>query len=228
MWKSIFSTSYHSLVRVCSFFGVLPSVALAVMLGFSSSGDGLILQTSGNFDLSLAEQVDSLRKYADLVTHSEGKEKADYERLFFKYFPDTFDRFDSLYGYREISIDSFAYAPLFSSDHLERVFPHLKSVNDADYCRKLVGISIGGHWEADQVGLFQHNLINKVRANLGLTCSILRGLNDQQVKSFWLFFFDMENPSAMDFSFLRNVEDKRIIRLMKEAMRIDRVKWSNE
>lgn len=227
----MFASEYS---RLCPNFivrSLCTILILAAAIGLNRSMSDSMTQTRENrgaVGLGLTAQADSLKKYGALVLSTYGNDKDKYESVFFNYFPSTFGRFDSLYGYRQVSIDSFIFMPLYGSNHICKVFAHMKSIDDTTYYRKLLGISVGAHWEADQVSLFQHTLINKVKRNLGLTCSILRGMSDTQVRSFWLFFFDMRNPSAVDFSFLDSVKDARIVRLMKEAMEIDRVKWSTE
>lgn len=177
--------------------------------------------------LTVKAQADSLKKYGDLILHSTGGERTKYERLFFKYFPDTFARFDSLYGYKEVSPDSAVYMPLYDSSHLDTIFPNLDSIDKTIFYKKLINVSIGGHWDSDQVDVLQHDLIEKVRSHVALTEKILKTYNDDKIKSFWLFFFDMENPSAVDWSFLKKLKNQRIILLMDQARKIDKEKWSH-
>ena len=176
--------------------------------------------------LTINEQADSLKKYGDLILHYKGKKKAKYERLFFKYFPNTFKRFNSIYGFIELSSDSAIFMPLYSSNHIEKILPNLYAINKETYYKKLINVSLGGHWQGDQVGVLQNVLIGKVKDDLNLTIEILKTLNDGQIKSFWLFFFDMENPSAVDFSFLNKIKDKNINRIIKQAREEDKIKWS--
>lgn len=178
--------------------------------------------------LTVNEQADSLKKYGELILRCQGKDKLNYENLFFKYFPDTFQRFDSLYDFVEISPDSINFMPLYNSNHIEKILPYLDSISKKLYYKKLIGISIGADGAKEQANGLQNVLIKKVRDNLDLTVTILKELNDKKIKSFWLFFFDMENPSAVDFTFLKNVKDKRMIKIIKQARKEDKIKWSNE
>jgi hypothetical protein len=228
MSKSISLISYSSKIGRALIICFVGSVLLLMSAGVSQAG---LIQSRANAksnDLGLSQQADSLTKYAKLIESSSGREKAWCEQMYFKHFPTDFNRFNLLYGYRQISNDSAVYGPLFYSKDLDEMFPHLPAINDTDFYRKLISVSIGGHGESDNVGIFQNILIRKVKEKISLSCSILSGLSNKDLRSFWVFFFDMENPSAIDFSFLKGIKDKRIRDSIRQAWRIDRAKWSHE
>lgn len=154
-----------------------------------------------NSQISIKAQVDSLNKFAFLIQHSFGKEKENFEQQFLKYFPNSFKKFNLLYGYKEISPDSVIYMPLYASDHIEKVLFNLESINDTIFYKKLINISIDGHWAADQVSIFHSHLMEKVKEDLDITVNILRNIDNKKVKSFWLFFLIVRIPKQMIFHF---------------------------
>ena len=60
--------------------------------------------------------------------------------------------------------------------------------------KKIINISIGGHWDADAINYFQHGLRNKVFENPRLTFDLLKVKSDKDVQSFWFFFYSSIHP----------------------------------
>ena len=112
------------------------------------------------------------------------------EKIFFDLFPNTFCELDSIYGFNKKP------GPLYfnSADHIVGLFFELKSINEEEYLQKLINISINGHWDADAINYFQTGMRNHVMSNLQLTFILLAQYSDDQIESFFYFFFDGIHP----------------------------------
>lgn len=129
--------------------------------------------------------------------------KASSETNFFKEFPNTFNELNALYGFNN---DTPAVLYNDASKHILEVFNELKSINDTLYYRKIIGISIGGKWDADAINYFQDGLQKHVTQNTTLTCYILKQLPENDIRSFWYFYFDSPHPKENLESDLMSIE----------------------
>ena len=57
------------------------------------------------------------------------------------------------------------------------------------YYNKLIRLGIGGHWEADAVNMILHQIREKVLANPKSSTDILSKYKDDEIESFFYFFF---------------------------------------
>ncbi|WP_375334373.1 hypothetical protein [Flagellimonas sp. C4] len=114
------------------------------------------------------------------------------EVSFFKWFPDSFERFNSLYGYDNV----LGEKPLYKEgiNHILDYSKLRKYVSDIDYYNKLINISIGGHWEADNISMLQEVLSNNFQSESALFLELLQKKSKPEIESFWLFFFDGPHP----------------------------------
>ena len=103
--------------------------------------------------------------------------------------------------------------------HIYELFNNLKVVNDTLYYQKIISIAVGGHWEADAENYFQEGLRNRVIKNSSLTFELLENSSDEEIKSFWYFYFDEPNPDEnipKEFNNMKIVSPK-IYSLMEVA-----------
>ena len=141
-----------------------------------------------------------------------------YKQQFFDEFPSTFKQLDELYGYNYNTNISGPLGKLYT-EHIE-LFNGLSNVNDTLYYKKIIAISIGGHWDADAVNVFQHGLRNRILANPELALYILKNMTDDKIKSFWFFYFDAAHPKKQIAKSLQRIKlsDPKIYSLMIAAL----------
>ena len=164
---------------------------------------------------SLQIKADSLKQLYTLATFSHVN-KEIYEKQFFDEFPATFNQLNDLYGDKE---NKPAMLNNEAENHIIDLFNKIKSVNDTIYYRKIIGIAIGGRWDADAVNYFQHGLRERVENNVALTIYLLKKLKAADIKSFWFFYFDGAHPKKQIPDALQKVKllDSKIYTLMIEA-----------
>jgi len=142
-----------------------------------------------------------------------------YKKKFFDEFPSTFKQLDELYG----DDSDINHKPALLIDqaeqHIINLFNELKTINDTLYCRKIVSIAIGGHWDSDAVNYFQNGLIKKVLNNPALIVYILKGMSNGRIQSFWYFYFDGPHPRKQIAEPLQKIRfiNNRIYDLMLKA-----------
>jgi hypothetical protein len=143
-------------------------------------------------------------------------DSCEIQRKFFSVFPESFKELQSLYGYDEEP------AILYDSnyEHIENLFNKLICISKEEYYLKLIRIGIGGHWDADAVFWFQNQLRNKVLEDPRFTTEILREFQDNEIESFFYFFFSDIHPKweiiPNELQVIQNY-DKHIFDLMKEG-----------
>lgn len=130
-----------------------------------------------------------LNVYYLKATTSYGVEKSENERLFFDNFPNTFGKFNQLYGFIDTAM------PLYSlgEEHLA-LLESLRSIPSNEYYSKYISIAIRGNWQADNISYFQSSLYNKINSNPKLIISLLENYSKADIKSFWHFLFDGPHP----------------------------------
>lgn len=164
--------------------------------------------------ISEAERIKLLLKYYPHANEGE----VESQKLFFKYFPDSFSELNRLYGYD----DSTGAMPLYdeAANHIAKLFFKLdKSVGIDSFFDKMIGISKEGKWEADAVNYFQRGLREKVKSNLSYSINRLDKLTKEEIKGFWYFYFDGPHPTELISDELEKVKiiDNYIYSLMVEA-----------
>jgi hypothetical protein len=107
-------------------------------------------------------------------------------RAYFKEFPSTFAEFDLLYGYGDTP--SILYDQYVSQ--VDSLFRDIHCVTDSTYLEKILGLGIGGHWDADAVNSLQDIIHERTLANPRLTFELLSPRSDEAVSSFFYFFFN--------------------------------------
>lgn len=174
-------------------------------------------------EMRLYESLNIKAKKLELLyTHASSSEDADniYKREFFEAFPATFNQLDALYG---DNLDrNHKPAPLNgqAEQHIIDLFNRLDNiVNDTLYYRKIISIAVGGHWDGDAVNFFQHGLRQKVLKNPALVVYILKNMNNDNIYSFWYFYFDGPVPNKQISKPLKRIKtiNQRIYSLMTKA-----------
>lgn len=117
-------------------------------------------------------------------------DKMDYEILFFEEFPDNFSDFEKLYGYND-SLEGILYENALK--HIQ-LLDEINCILDSVYFKKLISISINGHWAADGVNYFQKLLRDHIEKKPMVLFEILETLPRENVLSFWIFYFDGLHP----------------------------------
>lgn len=141
---------------------------------------------------------DSIRIKAEKLKHlylfstaSSSDMSNAYKQQFFDEFPNTFKELNDLYGYNN---DTSSILYLESEKHILKLFNNLQNINDTSYYKKIVAIALGGHWDADAINYFQAGLRNRAELKPELITYILKNLTENEIKSFWHFYFDSSHP----------------------------------
>jgi hypothetical protein len=114
---------------------------------------------------------------------------------FFRALPPDFSCFNRLFGYSD------GPAPLYSEPQLHLLFPQIAAaVPQAEYARKLIGLSVNARWEADQTGALQRATRSVLDAEPGLFVKLLADLNADSERSVWAFLFGGPHPSNVPLS----------------------------
>ncbi len=109
-----------------------------------------------------------------------------FRKLFFEEFPNSFQELNAIYGYNN---DTAALLYYNSMDHINTLFD-VNNINDTIFYKKIINISIGGHWDADAVEIFQDGLRKRVLLKPELVTYILEVYSKENIRKFWYFYFD--------------------------------------
>ena len=151
------------------------------------------------------------------------------EILFFKMFPDTFDKFKNIYGYDDKDNNNVVYGLLYNDYHIMEY--KLNYIKLEKYIKKIINISINGFWESDNVSILQDRINKLFSQNSNLFVEILKTKDDSEVESFWKFFFDGPHPENQKelynkvLSKLKEV-DEAMIPTVKRAYAKVKEDWS--
>jgi hypothetical protein len=119
---------------------------------------------------------------------------------FFNAFPNTFEKFNQLYGYD----DQTGARRLYSkSEHIPYFFS-CSEVSNRERLEKVIGIGINGKWDADSIGWFNDLAYDLVKDHPKEAKEILDNLSHEKAASFWYFLFDSPHPT--DKQNVRNFE----------------------
>ncbi|MDH3523808.1 MAG: hypothetical protein OES32_09500 [Acidobacteriota bacterium] len=144
-------------------------------------------------DEAYERHLSALRALVPAVTTAEPERSA--LARFFEALPPDFACFNRLFGYGD------GPAPLYSEPQLYPLFPKIASaVAQADYARKLVGLSVNAKWEADQTGALQHATRSVLDAETELFVKLLADVGTDSERSVWAFLFGEPHPSKVPLS----------------------------
>jgi hypothetical protein len=149
--------------------------------------------------LSFVERVDSLQSLFRRIKEVKDLNlKKKYHTLFFYFFPDNFDDFNEIFGYKEIDQFRSEQGPLYyESDKYFITFLHELEIDKKLIFLKIIDITNDGHWDADAVGSFQSMIQNVIRDNLNLFLILLSERDAREISDFWYFYFDGPHPSNL-------------------------------
>ena len=203
----------------------------------SSSTNMVDSVTEKQKEMILNQKAEKLMELATELGQSQENSRSFYEREFFNNFPDSFREFVDLYGYDTLvrkprAKAPFSYGPLYeeSYEHVYSLFGKLSTIPTDEYYSRLFNICIGGYWEADGVNFLRSVLREKVEANTMLTCELLSKRNDDEIISFWRFYFAGPAPKKSISECLPKVEgikdiNHHIYSLMQKAIQDVRNRW---
>lgn len=147
-------------------------------------------------DTNVVEQVArTLDRYAHEAMNSrDNQEKKRFLKLYFQTFPSDFKLFHKIFGYQRDAEGNVLMYP--SVNHtLSGFLPKLKAVIAADeYYEKMLGVGVGGFWDADEVNHLGHHLKEIVTENIKLSVEVLRKKDAKEIMSLWRFLYDGPHP----------------------------------
>lgn len=186
-----------------------------ILIGFHCISIGCVLQSKTIIDIPSDSIKIKSEKLKDYYSKSSKRiDSLEYQILFFEEFPSDFDSFNRLYGY-----DTSAM-PLYDEafDHIE-LFNRISCISNEEYYKKIISISIGGHWDADAVNYFQDGLRLHVLQKPDLIFKLLANKSDKEIFDFWFFYFDCPFPVKDIPQELEQEKDnnQKVYLLMKEA-----------
>lgn len=142
----------------------------------------LVLNSSCNSQNNNNKNIGLLLKECKLSPTKE------HLRLFFDAFPSSYNELQNTFGYS----DEKGEAPYYNNgeEYLVMFFKSSQAVNKDIFIDKLVGISKGGKWDADNINSFQEKLRNYFFLNDKAFLVILNKKDNSIIKDFWYFFSD--------------------------------------
>lgn len=168
----------------------------------------------------IKSKAERLQEY--YLKSTKGPDTLKYQKLFFDEFPTRFSEFDSLYGYKENVTGDLIYSGILEDHaipHIINLFNRITCISEKNYLNKTINIAINGRWEADGVSYFLHGLQERVLKNPALTFKLLENRSDEEIKSFWYFFYDGPHPAEnipKEFDIMKIINPK-IYSLMETA-----------
>jgi GGDEF domain-containing protein len=165
--------------------------------------------------------------------------KIDEER-FILALPNNFDEFVLFYG-RRYQLKDGRRLFLSPDYHYFTLLPNLFYIDKKYLTEKLIQISLNGNFDEnrqissmdsdsvsflsnliDATAVFQKSIQLYFASNVTTTCQVMKNLNNNEVLSFWNFYFYSPHPENYreDFEELQNrfiKYDKRITQLMKQS-----------
>lgn len=147
------------------------------------------------------------------------KTNSDMELLYFEIFPNNFESFSELFGYRTSKSGEPTLGRLYENSEKHINFLFSMNISKRILIEKTIAISIGGRWQADGVNYFQHNLHSLLHDHTTTFIDELARHSDEEIISFWIFCFDGYNPSTKIPEALdeKIKENSRVYALMKEG-----------
>lgn len=139
-----------------------------------------------------AKKLTYLYEQANNANIDSVREKSRIE--FFRTFPDDFDTFNSIYGWKGWPDDSTK--GMLYEEHFDQIifFNELSLIPQKIYIKKLIELSKNGMWDADAVSMMQHGLRKKMKEKSKIFRDVLNNYSHSIQKSFWYFYFDGPHP----------------------------------
>ena len=174
---------------------IVKSFSFPLMMGtvlIASQALGQVTRSDTNVVERVARTLD---RYAhEAMSSREDQENKRFLKLYFRTFPDDFEMFHQIFGYQRNSEGNVLMYP--SVNHtLSGFLPKLKAVIAAEeYYEKMLGVGVGGFWEADEVNHLRHHLKEIVTENIKLSVEVLRKKDAKEITSLWYFIYDGPHP----------------------------------
>jgi hypothetical protein len=147
--------------------------------------------------------------YGNLIN---SKDNLNQEQIYFNLFPENFKDFNSIFGYSnnspyKIENEGFLYNDAFK--YIDTFF-QLDLIDKELFTNKIINISIGGKWYADGVNYFQHDMKIYLINNLDFFCKILSSRSENEIESFFVFYFDGIHLETMpkEFEEIKRTDSK--------------------
>lgn len=174
------------------------------------------------------QAFEKAEKLQELYMQASGENKDEYKIQFFYELPSNFVDFNMLYGYKDTG-DSIIFGLVYydAVDHFKLLDELYFVLDEQVYFEKLISISLHGIWHADAVNYLKYRLNIKLPNKLLLFLNILSKYSNEEIKSFWYFYFDGPHPAEHLPQELEGIKelDERIYILMKSALKEVQQEW---
>lgn len=142
--------------------------------------------------ISMQERADTLMLLYKRIQESKDTNSLKvYKTAFLKLFPHSFSLFNSIYGYDDENGARLLY---YEAENHTDLFFNLESINQDAFIKKVIDISLNGHWEADAINYFRMKMKESLLENPELYYVILNSYSESEILSFWHFFYDGPHP----------------------------------
>ena len=146
--------------------------------------------------LSLEERAKKLNELYTKIKNANSDTKTELEHEFFRIFPDDYETFVSIYGWKgwpNPELEGILYG-LEYYPQIEYFLDIGKVIPYEVFIRKLIRISLGGEWEADEVDAVQRKIIQMMMDQKELFLLALSEHTSEDLIKFWIFYFDGPHP----------------------------------
>ena len=142
----------------------------------------LVLNSSCNSQNKESKKINVLLNECKLNPTKE------HFNLFFNSFPSSYNELQNTFGYS----DDKGEAPYYTNgeEYIVTFFKSSQAVEKEVFIDKLIEISKGGKWDADNINSFQEKLRNYFFSNDNAFLITLNTKDKTVVKEFWYFFSD--------------------------------------
>lgn len=168
----------------------------------------------------IQKKVDNLKRAYQRVSFSPSTPK--FAQEYFEAFPNTFALLNAFFGYtdKEPMGKDFNPGPLYhEAESYIEVYFNLHIERQKRY-NHMIDLCINGKWYADGVNYFKHRMEDKVTSDIDVFCELLSKRSDQEISSFWHFYFDSPVQVKEIPEELHKIKEmnKRIYSLMEQAL----------
>jgi len=154
---------------------------------------------------SLASDVACIESTYSMIEKND--DVVSNQERFYQCFPKNFDRFLAIFGYSEAdsSTDGLLAGNEKSYDYLDQFFKLTISKNQYS---NMFQLGVNGHWQVDNVAYLQYLLREFLTSYKNTVIEELARLSDQELKSFWFFYFDSQTKLKSVPNEVLSIKDK--------------------
>lgn len=165
-----------------------------MLLGMILVTNQALAQESRNYP-TIEDWAKAFDRYAqDAIGSTDAADKERALIRYFQIFPSDFKSFQQIFGYLWDERGRILAKPPIKHT-LYGFLRELKSVVPAkEYYEKMLGVGVGGVWDADEVNYLQFHLREMVVENAQLGLEVLSKKEEKEIRSFWRFLFDGPHP----------------------------------